>query len=110
MIDDLWYTNATVYCLDVKTFMDSNGDGVDDFEGLARRLGYLAGLGINALWLLPFNPSPIRDNGYDITDYYGAHPRLGSLGDFVDFAHEAKKHGIRILMDLVVNHTSDQHP
>jgi maltose alpha-D-glucosyltransferase / alpha-amylase len=110
MIDDLWYKNAIVYCLDVKTFVDSNGDGVGDFEGLARSLGYLAGMGVNTLWLLPFHPSPMKDNGYDITDFYGVHPSLGSLGDFVDFTHEAKKHGIRILMDLVLNHTSDQHP
>src|SRR3954464_8969973 len=110
MIDDLWYKNATVYCLDVKTFMDSNGDGVGDFEGLARRLDYLSGIGVGAGWLLPFYPSPKRDNGYDITDYYGIDPQLGSLGDFVDFTHEAKKHGIRVLIDLVVNHTSNQHP
>jgi maltose alpha-D-glucosyltransferase/alpha-amylase len=110
VIDDLWYKNAIVYCLDVKTFMDSNGDGVGDFEGLTRRLPYLAGLGVGALWLLPFNASPRRDNGYDITDYYSVDPQLGTLGDFVDFSREAKKHGIRILMDLVVNHTSDQHP
>src|SRR3954470_17140686 len=110
MIDDLWYKNAIIYSLNVGTFMDSNGDGVGDFEGLSRRLDYLAGLGITCLWLLPFQPSPGRDNGYDITDYYGVDPRMGSLGDFVDFTHEAKKHGIRVLMDLVVNHTSDQHP
>jgi maltose alpha-D-glucosyltransferase/alpha-amylase len=110
MLDDLWYKNAIVYCLDVKTFMDSNGDGVGDFEGLSRRLGYLAGLGVTALWLLPFHPSPMRDNGYDITDFYGVHPSLGTLGDFVDFTHEARKHGIRVMMDLVVNHTSNQHP
>jgi maltose alpha-D-glucosyltransferase / alpha-amylase len=110
VIDDLWYKNAIVYCLDVKTFMDSNADGVGDFEGLSRRLPYLAGIGVTAIWLLPFNPSPRRDNGYDITDYYGVDPDLGSLGDFVDFTHEAKKLGIRVIMDLVVNHTSDRHP
>src|SRR6476619_4333504 len=110
VIDDLWYKNAIVYCLDVKTFMDSNADGVGDFEGLSRRLPYLAGMGISAVWLLPFNPSPRRDNGYDITDYYGVDPDLGSLGDFVDFTHEAKKLGIRVIMDLVINHTSDRHP
>ncbi|MFL5321463.1 MAG: alpha-amylase family protein [Myxococcaceae bacterium] len=110
MIRDLWYKNAVVYCLDVKTFMDSNGDGVGDFEGLMRRLDYLSGMGVTCLWLLPFQPSPGRDNGYDITDYYNVDPKLGSLGDFVEFAHEAKKHGIRVIMDLVVNHTSDQHP
>ena len=109
MIDDLWYKNAVVYCLDVKTFQDSNGDGVGDFEGLARRLDYLSGIGVGAVWLLPFYPSPKRDNGYDITNFYGVDPKMGSLGDFVDFAHEAKKHGIRVLIDLVVNHTSDQH-
>jgi maltose alpha-D-glucosyltransferase / alpha-amylase len=110
VIDDLWYKNAVVYCLDVKTFQDSNGDGVGDFEGLARRLDYLSGIGVGAVWLLPFYPSPKRDNGYDITDFYGVDPKLGSLGDFVDFTHEARKHGIRVLIDLVVNHTSDQHP
>jgi len=110
VIDDLWYKNAIVYCLDVKTFMDSNADGVGDFEGLSRRLPYLAGMGVSAVWLLPFNPSPRRDNGYDITDYYGVDPDLGSLGDFVDFTHEAKKLGIRVIMDLVINHTSDRHP
>jgi len=110
VIDDLWYKNAVVYCLDVKTFQDSNHDGVGDFEGLARRLPYLSGIGVGAIWLLPFYPSPRRDNGYDITDYYGVDPAMGSLGDFVDFTHEAKKHGIRVLVDLVVNHTSDQHP
>ena len=94
-IDDLWYKNAVIYCVDVKTFMDANGDGIGDFEGLVRRLDYLAGLGISCLWLLPINPSPRRDNGYDITDFYGVDPDLGSLGDFVDFTHEAKKHGIR---------------
>jgi maltose alpha-D-glucosyltransferase/alpha-amylase len=110
MIDDLWYKNAVIYCLNIKTFMDSNGDGIGDLEGLVRRLDYLAGLGVTCLWLLPFQPSPGRDNGYDVTDYYGVDPRVGSLGDFVDFAHEAKKHGIRVIIDLVVNHTSDQHP
>ncbi|MBK7860968.1 MAG: alpha-amylase family protein [Archangiaceae bacterium] len=110
MIDDLWYKNAVIYCVDVKTFMDANGDGVGDLEGLVRRLDYLAGLGVTAIWLLPINPSPRRDDGYDITDFYGVDPQIGTLGDFVDFTHEAKKHGIRVLMDLVVNHTSDQHP
>jgi maltose alpha-D-glucosyltransferase/alpha-amylase len=110
MIEDLWYKNAVVYCLDVETFMDGNGDGVGDFKGLARRLDYLAGLGITCIWLLPFYPSPNRDNGYDISDYYGVDPRLGDLGDFVAFTHQAEQHGIRVIVDLVVNHTSDQHP
>jgi maltose alpha-D-glucosyltransferase/alpha-amylase len=110
VIDDLWYKNAVVYSVNVGTFMDSNGDGVGDFEGLSRRLDYLAGLGITCIWLQPFQPSPNRDNGYDITDFYGVNPRHGSLGDFVDFTHQANQRGIRIIVDLVVNHTSDQHP
>lgn len=109
-IEDLWYKNAVIYNLDVGTFMDGNGDGHGDFEGLVRRLDYLAGLGVTCLWLLPFQPTPNRDNGYDITDYYGVDPRHGSLGDFVEFMHQARGRGIRVLMDLVVNHTSDQHP
>ncbi len=110
MINDLWYKNAVVYCIDVGTFMDSNGDGIGDFTGLVRRLDYLAGLGINCIWLMPFQKSPRRDDGYDITDYYQVDERFGTLGDFVDFTHEAKQRGIRVIIDLVVNHTSDQHP
>jgi maltose alpha-D-glucosyltransferase/alpha-amylase len=110
MIEDLWYKNAVVYCLDVETFMDGNGDGVGDFQGLERRLDYLAGLGINCLWLLPFYPSPNRDNGYDITDFYGVDPRLGDPGDFVAFSHQCRQRGMRLIIDLVVNHTSDRHP
>ena len=110
MIDDLWYKNAVIYSLNVGTFMDSNGDGIGDFEGLSRRLDYLSGLGVTCIWLQPFHPSPYRDNGYDVSDYYGVDPRYGSSGDFVDFAHQAKQRGIRIISDLVVNHTSDQHP
>jgi maltose alpha-D-glucosyltransferase/alpha-amylase len=110
MINDLWYKNAIVYCLSVETFMDSNGDGVGDFQGLNRRLEYLQGLGVTCIWLMPFQPSPQRDNGYDISDYYNVDPRYGTLGDFVEFAHGAHQRGIRILIDLVVNHTSDQHP
>jgi len=90
--------------------MDSNGDGIGDFEGLSRCLDYLSGLGITCIWLQPFQPSPYRDAGYDITDYYGVDPRHGSSGDFVDFANQAKQRGIRIIIDLVLNHTSDQHP
>jgi maltose alpha-D-glucosyltransferase/alpha-amylase len=110
MINDLWYKNAVVYCLSVGTFMDSNGDGVGDFQGLMRRLDYLHGLGVTALWLMPFQPSPGKDDGYDISDYYGVNPAFGTLGDFVEFTHAAKQRGIRVLIDLVVNHTSDQHP
>jgi len=109
MINDLWYKNAVVYCLSVATYMDANGDGIGDFKGLVRRLDYLQGLGITALWLMPFQPSPNRDDGYDVADYYGVDPRYGTLGDFVEFTHGCKQRGMRVLIDLVVNHTSDQH-
>ncbi len=109
MINDLWYKNAVVYCLSVATFMDSNGDGVGDFQGLLHRLDYLQGLGITAIWLMPFQESPCRDDGYDISDYYSVDPRYGTLGDFVEFTHGCKQRGLRVLIDLVVNHTSDQH-
>ncbi|HEX5280082.1 MAG TPA: alpha-amylase family protein [Micropepsaceae bacterium] len=110
MINDLWYKNAIVYCLAVGTFMDADGDGIGDFKGLIRRLDYLQGLGITAIWLMPFQVSPGRDDGYDVSDYYGVNPRYGTLGDFVEFTHGAEQRGIRVLIDLVVNHTSDQHP
>ena len=110
MINDLWYKNAIVYCLSVGTYMDANGDGIGDFRGLERRLDYLHGLGVTAIWLMPFQTSPHRDDGYDIADYYSVDQRYGTLGDFVDFTHGAKQRGIRVLVDLVVNHTSDQHP
>lgn len=110
MIHDLWYKNTVIYSLDLETFMDGNGDGIGDFEGLIRRLDYLHSLGVGCIWLAPFQPTPNRDNGYDISDYYGVDPRHGSSGDFVEFMHEAHERGIRVVMDLVVNHTSDQHP
>jgi maltose alpha-D-glucosyltransferase / alpha-amylase len=110
MINDLWYKNAVIYCLSVGTFMDANGDGIGDFQGLVRRLDYLHGLGITAIWLMPFQPSPYRDDGYDISDYYGVNSRHGTLGDFVEFTHGAEQRGIRVIMDLVVNHTSNRHP
>ena len=109
MIDDLWYKNSIIYCLSVGTYLDANGDGVGDFKGLLRRLDYLHGLGITTIWLMPFQPSPGKDDGYDISDYYGVDPRYGTLGDFVEFAHGCKQRGIRIIIDLVVNHTSDEH-
>ena len=109
MINDLWYKNAVIYCLSVGTYMDSNGDGIGDFKGLMRRLDYLHGLGVTAIWLMPFQVSPHRDDGYDVSDYYGVDPRYGTLGDFVEFTHGAQQRGIRVLIDLVVNHTSDQH-
>jgi trehalose synthase len=107
---DLWWKNAVVYCLDVETYLDSNGDGIGDFNGLTERLDYLAGIGVTCLWLMPFYPSPNRDDGYDITDYYAVDERLGSLGDFVVFLRTAKDRGMRVIIDLVINHTSDQHP
>ena len=110
MINDLWYKNAVIYCLSVGTYMDANGDGVGDFEGLMRRLDYLDGLGVTAIWLMPFQTSPCRDDGYDVSDYYNVDPRYGTLGDFVEFTHAAEQRGIRVLIDLVVNHTSNQHP
>ncbi|GAC1366742.1 MAG: alpha-amylase family protein [Acidobacteriaceae bacterium] len=109
MINDLWYKNAVIYCLSVGPFMDSNGDGTGDFQGLIRRLDYLQGMGVTALWLMPFQPSPMRDDGYDVADYYGVDPRYGTLGDFVEFTHGCKQRGMRVLIDLVVNHTSDEH-
>jgi maltose alpha-D-glucosyltransferase/alpha-amylase len=109
MIDDLWYKNGVIYCLSVATYMDANGDGVGDFKGLVRRLDYLHGLGITTIWLMPFQASPGRDNGYDISDYYSVDPRYGTLGDFVEFTQGCKQRGIRVIIDLVVNHTSDQH-
>lgn len=110
MIKDVWYKNAIIYCLHVGSFMDANGDGVGDFEGLMRRLDYLAGLGVTCLWLMPFQKSPRRDDGYDVSDYYQVDPCFGTLGDFVDFTNQAEQHGIRVIIDLVVNHTSNQHP
>ena len=110
MINDLWYKNAIVYCLSVGTYLDTNADGIGDFRGLLRRLDYLQGLGVTAIWLLPFQPSPGRDDGYDVSDYYGVDPRYGSLGDFVEFTQGCRQRGLRVLIDLVVNHTSNQHP
>lgn len=107
---DLWWKNAVVYCLDVETFLDSDGDGCGDLAGLTERLDYLAGLGVTCLWLMPFYPSRQRDDGYDITDFYGIDGRLGTPGDFVEMIRTAADRGIRVIADLVVNHTSDQHP
>ncbi len=107
---DLWYKNAILYCLDVGTYADGDNDGTGDFRGLCERLPYLAGIGVTCVWLLPFYPSPRRDDGYDITDYYNVDPRFGTLGDFVSFIRQAEELGIRVIVDLVVNHTSDQHP
>jgi trehalose synthase len=107
---DVWWKNVVVYCLDVETFLDADGDGCGDLVGLSERVDYLAGLGIGCLWLMPFMPSCQRDDGYDITDFYGVDPRLGTHGDLVEVVHAARGCGMRVIADLVVNHTSDQHP
>jgi maltose alpha-D-glucosyltransferase/alpha-amylase len=105
-----WYQVAVIYCVEVASFQDSDGDGRGDLRGLISRLDHLARLGITCLWLNPVHPSPGRDNGYDVSDYYAVDPRLGSLGDFAELTRAAQERGIRIVLDLVVNHTSDQHP
>jgi maltose alpha-D-glucosyltransferase/alpha-amylase len=105
-----WYKTAVVYSLSVATYLDSNGDGIGDFTGLLRRLDYLQGLGVTTIWLMPFQPSPRKDDGYDVADYYNVDPAYGTLGDFVEFTQGCRQRGIRLLIDLVVNHTSDQHP
>ena len=107
--DDLWYKDAIIYQLHVRAFYDSNNDGIGDFAGLTRKLDYLQGLGVNALWLLPFYPSPLRDDGYDIADYTAVHPSYGTMDDFKVFLSEAHQRGIRVITELVLNHTSDQH-
>lgn len=107
---DLWYKNALFYAIDVDRFQDGNGDGIGDFKGLISRIDYLAELGVTAVWLLPFYPAPNRDNGYDVVNYYAVDPTLGTLDDFTEFVHQAGERGIRVLIDLVMNHTSDQHP
>jgi maltose alpha-D-glucosyltransferase/alpha-amylase len=109
-IEDLWYKNAVIYCVPLAKYMDADGDGIGDFEGLSRRLDYLAGLGITCVWLQPFYPSPCRDNGYDVADFYGVHRQHGTHGDFVELMNHARALGMRIIVDLVVNHTSAEHP
>ncbi len=108
--DDLWYKDAVFYELHVKAFYDSNGDGIGDFRGLMEKLDYLQDLGVDCLWILPFYPSPLRDDGYDISDYGGVHPSYGTLADFRAFLRAAHHRRIRVITDLVMNHTSDQHP
>lgn len=110
MVEAIWYKNTVIYCLNVESFMDGNGDGIGDFAGLLNRLDYIHGLGVGAVWLMPFMPSPRQDHGYDVADYYGVDRRFGTLGDFSEFVHGCDQRGIRVLMDMVLNHTSDQHP
>jgi len=108
--DTEWYKDAIVYQLHIKAFLDSNGDGVGDFEGLIQRLDYIESLGVTAIWLLPFYPSPLRDDGYDIADYRAINPSYGTMRDFKRLVAEAHRRGIRVITELVINHTSDQHP
>ena len=108
--DPLWYKDAIIYEVHVRSFYDSNGDGIGDFRGLTRKLDYLEDLGVTALWLLPFYPSPLRDDGYDIADYTAVHPDYGTLTDFARFLKEAHRRGMQVITELVINHTSDQHP
>lgn len=110
MDDPFWYKDAIFYELRVRSFMDSDADGIGDFLGLTQRLDYLQDLGVTTLWLLPFYPSPLRDDGYDISDFSGIHPDLGTLQDFKVFLKEAHRRGLRVVTELVLNHTSDQHP
>jgi len=108
--DPQWYKDAIIYELHVRSFKDSDADGVGDFTGLTEKLDYLEELGVTALWLLPFYPSPLKDDGYDIADYYDIHSIYGSMADFQTFVSEAHRRGLRVITELVVNHTSDQHP
>lgn len=108
--DPLWYKDAIIYELHVKAFFDSNGDGMGDFKGLSEKLDYLQDLGVNTLWLLPFYPSPFRDDGYDISDYHNVHPEYGTRADVRNFIREAHGRGLKVITELVINHTSDQHP
>ncbi|HYD85051.1 MAG TPA: alpha-amylase family glycosyl hydrolase [Opitutus sp.] len=108
--EPLWYRNAVIYQAHVRSFYDSDGNGIGDFRGVTQKLDYLQDLGISALWLLPFYPSPLRDDGYDIADYYAINPIYGTLDDFKEFLEEAHRRSLRVITELVINHTSDQHP
>ena len=107
--DPLWYKDAVIYQVHVKSFFDSNNDGIGDFPGLIAKLDYIADLGVNTIWLLPFYPSPRRDDGYDIAEYRGVHSDYGTMADAKRFIAEAHKRGLRVITELVINHTSDQH-
>jgi maltose alpha-D-glucosyltransferase/alpha-amylase len=108
--DPLWYKDAVIYQLNVKAFLDSNDDGIGDFQGLTSKLGYIRDLGVNTIWLMPFYPSPLKDDGYDIADYKNVHPQYGTLEDFRTMLREAHRLGLKVVTELVINHTSDQHP
>ena len=107
--DPFWYKSGVIYQVHVRAFCDSNDDGIGDFPGLTSKLDYLQGLGVNALWLLPFYPSPLRDDGYDIANYREVHPDYGTLRDFRTFLRAAHARGLRVITELVLNHTSDIH-
>ena len=108
--DPLWFKDAIIYEVHVRGFFDSDGDGIGDFRGLTQKLDYLQDLGITAIWVLPFFPSPLRDDGYDIADYRSVHSDYGTLADFKIFVKEAHRRGLRVITELVLNHTSDAHP
>jgi maltose alpha-D-glucosyltransferase / alpha-amylase len=108
--DALWYKDAVIYQLNVKSFLDSNDDGIGDFQGLTSKLGYIRDLGVNTIWLMPFYPSPLKDDGYDIADYENVHPQFGTLDDFRTMLREAHRLGLKVVTELIINHTSDQHP
>ena len=108
--EELWYKDAIIYELHVKAFMDSNGDGIGDMQGLLQKLDYLEDLGVTTIWLLPFYPSPLRDDGYDISDYFNIKESYGDIKTFKKLVTEAHKRGLQVITELVINHTSDQHP
>ena len=106
----LWYKNAVFYQIYIRAFYDSNGDGIGDLNGIVQKMDYLQEFGVDCIWLMPFYPSPLMDDGYDIVDYYNIHPDYGTLEDFKALLRSAHERGIRVITDLVLNHTSDQHP
>src|SRR6056297_103621 len=108
--DPLWYKSAIFYQLHIRSFYDSSGDGIGDFPGLTHKLDYLKSLGVTALWLMPFCTNPLRDDGYDISTFFDIHPDYGTLDDFQTYMREAHHRGLRVVTELVLNHTSDQHP
>src|SRR3981081_3203527 len=109
-LDPLWFKDAIIYELHVKAFADSNNDGIGDFAGLIQRLDYLQDLGVTCIWLLPFFPSPLKDDGYDIANYVDVHPSYGTIDDFKQFLDAAHQRNMQVMIELVINHTSDQHP